>query len=236
MPLFVPGVIMLLSSSPSASLAAASAASTLGVVAASAGKYAYDSFNTPDLPTFQHEAEVVRNKVLSEARELASETREKSALHEELMGDERARMGVELPRLASGVDTTESLNHTFSGVISTLPTQHASNHESMQVMAEELSQQRPQIQDIKASLEEQLPRLIRTNQEKQALLIEINQLKATNRALEGTVSELSSGLDDALACVEEGRSENNALRNRLRAYDEEKQNAQSSFGLNLFRS
>jgi hypothetical protein len=161
--LFVPA-LMVFSGSATGAAVTAQAATALCVVAASAGKYAYDSFNTPDLPTFQHEAEVVRNKVLSEARELASETREKSALHEELMGDERARMGVELPRLASGVDTTESLNHTLSGVISTLPTQHASNHESMQVMAEELTQQRPQIQDIKASLEEQLPRLIRTNQ------------------------------------------------------------------------
>jgi len=233
--LFVPA-LMVFSGSATGAAVTAQVATTACLLAASAGKYAYDSFNTPDLPTFQHEAEVGCNKGLSEARELTSETREKSALHDELMGDERARMGVELPRLASGVDTTESLNHTLSGVISTLPTQHASNHEPMQVMAEELSQQRPQIQDIKASLEEQLPRLIRTNQEKQALLIEINQLKATNRALEGTVSKLSSGLDDALACVEEGRSENNALRNKLRAYDEEKQNAQSSFGLHLFRS
>ena len=77
------------------------AAMPLCVGVASAGKYAYDNFYTPSLPTFQHEAEVVCNKGLSEARELALETREKLALDEELSRDERARMGDALTRMES---------------------------------------------------------------------------------------------------------------------------------------
>ena len=138
--------------------------------------------------------------------------------------------------MESDLDTIESHNNTLADIIPTLPTQPASNHESIQAVSEEQEQQRSDIRDIKASLEEQLPKLIKANQEKQALLLEIHQLKVTNRALEGTVLDLSSGLNDALACVEEGQAENDELRKKLRSYEEEKQNAKSSFGFSLFQS
>jgi len=58
MPFFVPGIIVLISGYGAASVPAIQGASTLSIIAAAAGKYAYDCFNEPDLPTFQHEAEV----------------------------------------------------------------------------------------------------------------------------------------------------------------------------------
>jgi len=176
------------------------------------------------------------NKAMSEVRVLTSETRDKLAYDDELSNDEHARMGVELPRLASVVDTAESHNDTLADIIPTLLTQHEPNHELIQEVSEEQEQQRSDIHEIRDLLEGQLPRLIRVNQEKQALVTEVHQLKETNRALEGTVSDLSSALDDALACVEEGQAENDALRKQLRAYDEEKQGAKSNFGFSLFQS
>jgi cell division protein FtsB len=74
-------------------------------------------------------------------------------------------------------------------------------------------------------------------------LLEIHQLKSENKALKSEnkafkrqVSELSSGMNEALAMSEETEAENFALKQQLNLANERNQGSVASFGLNLFRS
>ena len=221
--------MMVIASAPAATAGEAAtvyALTAIGVIGSFAQAF-YPWSDKDVLPTFHATAEEVTQPVHADAGALVT------AASELLNREDQQSQEVNV-RADTVLTSAEGHTRSLAEILLAVSSQETPNREAVHAVTVDLEQQQLDMTGMQETLGHVQERQ-EARREYQALLVENHQLRSTNEALEGAVSELTSSMEEALSLAEALQAENDVLRNQSQPADENRQNVNTHFSVSIFR-